>query len=70
VRNIERTAPYFHNGAFATLASVVDFYVEGGGRARSIALDNQDPDVRKLDLSPEQKRVLTLFMREALSDAP
>jgi cytochrome c peroxidase len=70
VRNIERTAPYFHNGAFATLASVVDFYVEGGGRARGIALDNQDPDVRKLELSAEQKRVLTLFMREALSDAP
>jgi len=27
LRNVARTAPYFHNGAFATLREVVDFYV-------------------------------------------
>jgi cytochrome c peroxidase len=26
LRNVARTAPYFHNGAFATLREVVDFY--------------------------------------------
>ena len=27
LRNVARTAPYFHNGGFATLREVVDFYV-------------------------------------------
>jgi len=27
LRNVARTAPYFHNGAFATLREAVDFYV-------------------------------------------
>ena len=68
LRNIDRTAPYFHNGAFADLQAVVDFYDEGGGKARGIALPNQDPDVRKLDLGKERKRLLLTFMRGALRD--
>jgi cytochrome c peroxidase len=27
LRNVSRTAPYFHNGAFATLREAIDFYV-------------------------------------------
>ena len=27
LRNVARTAPYFHNGAFDTLREAVDFYV-------------------------------------------
>jgi cytochrome c peroxidase len=27
LRNVARTAPYFHNGSFATLREVIDFYV-------------------------------------------
>jgi cytochrome c peroxidase len=30
LRNVELTAPYMHDGAFATLEEVVDFYDEGG----------------------------------------
>ena len=68
VRNIALTAPYFHNGAFATLEQVVDFYDEGGGVARGVKLDNQDPDVRKLDLGDARKALLLRFMRTALAD--
>ncbi|MEW6730994.1 MAG: cytochrome c peroxidase, partial [Acidobacteriota bacterium] len=31
LRNIALTAPYMHNGAFATLTEVIDFYSKGGG---------------------------------------
>ena len=31
VRNAALTAPYMHNGAYRTLAEVVDFYNRGGG---------------------------------------
>lgn len=53
LRNVARTAPYFHNGAFGTLREVVDFYVRrdtepGAWYPRSAA------GVRKFDdLPPE-----------------
>jgi cytochrome c peroxidase len=70
LRNIARTAPYFHNGTWPTLEEVVDFYDRGGGTGRGTVLANQDRDVRKLDLKPEQKQLLLRFMRHALSDNP
>lgn len=30
LRNVELTAPYFHNGSMMTLEQVIDFYVRGG----------------------------------------
>ena len=32
LRNVELTAPYFHNGGEATLLDVVDFYARGGNQ--------------------------------------
>ena len=32
LRNVELTAPYFHNGGEATLLDVVNFYARGGNR--------------------------------------
>ncbi|MBK9258959.1 MAG: hypothetical protein IPM54_03910 [Polyangiaceae bacterium] len=69
VRNVVRTAPYFHHGAYRTLEQVVDFYDRGGGRGLGLSVPNQDPDVRKLSLSVDEKRVLLEFMRVALVDA-
>jgi cytochrome c peroxidase len=67
-RNVSRTAPFFHHGAFPTLEEVVDFYEKGGGAGIGIALDNQDPEVRKLTLTPAEKRALLAFMRIGLAD--
>ncbi len=68
VRDISLTAPYFHNGAYPTLEDVVSFYEKGGGKALGFDVPNQDPEVRPLQLSPEDKRVLLVFLREALLD--
>jgi cytochrome c peroxidase len=68
VRDVARTAPYFHNGRFARLEDVVDFYDAGGGRGLGLEVHNQDPDVRKLELSAAEKRALLAFMRVALLD--
>jgi cytochrome c peroxidase len=70
LRNAKLTAPYFHNGAFRTLEETIDFYDQGGGRGLGLEVPNQDPDVRPLLLSPEEKRVLAVFLREALLDPP
>jgi cytochrome c peroxidase len=68
-RNVVRTAPYFHHGRYERLEDVVDFYNRGGGRGLGLTVENQDPDVRPLKLTPEQVRVLLIFMRTGLLDA-
>lgn len=68
VRDVSRTAPYFHHGRYATLEQVVDFYDRGGGRGVGLDVPNLDPEVRPLHLSAEDKRVLLVFLRDALDD--
>lgn len=68
VRDVALTAPYFHNGQFATLEEVVDFYDKGGGAGLGLSVPSQDPEVRKLGLSKEETQALLAFMREGLRD--
>jgi cytochrome c peroxidase len=42
LRNVELTAPYFHNGGHLTLESVVAFYSRGGDFAPLIAVDGTE----------------------------
>lgn len=69
VRNVDRTAPYFHNGAFPTLEAVIDFYDKGGGEGLGLPVPNQDPDVVPLRLTDAEKRALLRFLRVGLADA-
>jgi cytochrome c peroxidase len=58
LREVARTAPYMHDGSLKTLENVVDFYSAGGRANPSL-----DPQIRKLDLSPSEKRELVAFLR-------
>ena len=69
LRNLPRTAPYFHNGAFRTLEEVVDFYAAGAGEGLGIAPPNFDPDVRAFALSKADRRALLSFLSRGLNDA-
>jgi cytochrome c peroxidase/FtsP/CotA-like multicopper oxidase with cupredoxin domain len=62
LRNIELTAPYFHNGGTLTLMEVVEFY-DRGGDFHEQNIDNLDPDIETLGLSDEEKRALVAFMK-------
>ncbi|MDO6760493.1 cytochrome c peroxidase [Tamlana sp. 2_MG-2023] len=62
VRNIEKTAPYFHNGNYETLAQVLDFYNQGGGAGMGLEVNNQTLPDSPLDLSPEEINALIVFM--------
>ena len=65
--NIALTAPYMHDGRFATLEEVVDFY-DSGVHQNS---PNIDPNMRKanrgldgkLNLSSEDKKALVAFLK-------
>jgi cytochrome c peroxidase len=80
LRNLGVTAPYMHNGAFATLQDVVNFYQRisrgggrrgGGGAARSnnpnVAPDRIDPLARRLNMRGRGQRDLIAFLG-ALTD--
>ncbi len=65
LRNIVLTAPYMHNGAFATLEEVIEFYGQGGGRAHGA--EDMDNFVVGFDLTAQEKADLIAFLY-ALTD--
>lgn len=54
LRNVELTAPYFHNGGQLTLEQVVDFYNRGGDFSRNLP---------PLNLSEAEKQALVAFLK-------
>ncbi|MDW5290870.1 cytochrome-c peroxidase [Formosa sp. PL04] len=67
VRNIEKTAPYMHNGVYTTLEEVVDFYNRGGGKGIGIHEDYQTLPFDELNLTKAEQESLIAFMK-TLSD--
>ena len=61
LRELKYSAPYMHNGAFATLREVVDFYDRGGGES-----PNKTPLLQPLALTAAEKQDLIAFL-QALS---
>ena len=64
MRNIAVSAPYMHDGRFASLAEVVDHYDHGVQDSPNLAQQLRNPDgtVRRLNLSPAQKAALIAFL--------
>ncbi|PHN05883.1 hypothetical protein CRP01_14960 [Flavilitoribacter nigricans DSM 23189 = NBRC 102662] len=58
LRNVALTAPYMHDGRFATLEEVMDHYVSGGKYS-----ENVHPNVRRLDFSERDKADLIAFLQ-------
>lgn len=63
LRNVAVTAPYMHNGAFATLEEVVEFYDLGGGTGLGLSVENQTLPTDKLNLTAAEKKALVAFMK-------
>lgn len=61
VREAARTAPYFHDGSARTLMDVVEHYDVGGAMTANLS-----PNMKPLQLTPNEKDALVAFM-EALS---
>jgi cytochrome c peroxidase len=63
VRNAALTAPYMHNGVFATLDQVMDFYNRGGGAGIGYKVENQTLDPAKLNLTPQESKDIIAFIK-------
>jgi cytochrome c peroxidase len=63
LREVCYTAPYMHNGVFASLDEVVAFYNNGGGEDA-----NKDALLQPLNLSSEEQLALIAFMESLCGD--
>ena len=63
LREIDRTAPYMHNGMMNTLQEVVAFYNAGGGTA-----DNKSDKLKPLGLDEAEQSDLVAFLKSLSGD--
>ncbi|HKV38355.1 MAG TPA: cytochrome c peroxidase [Blastocatellia bacterium] len=63
LRDVELTAPYFHDGSAKTLADVVAFYVKGGNPN-----PNRDWELQPVNLSTAEQADLVEFLKSLTSD--
>lgn len=61
LRNIELTAPYMHDGRFATLEEVIDHYRSGGHYSPTV--DPLMSQLRDSNMSDENKSALIAFLK-------
>lgn len=66
LRNVAITAPYMHNGMFASLEDVIDYYNDPD----KVVDDhiNRDPEIKKLNLSSIEKKQLVAFLHTLTDD--
>lgn len=62
LREISQTAPYMHNGIYATLDEVIEFFNEGGGEGNNVLV--------ALHLNATEKQQLKVFLEEGLIGTP
>ena len=64
LRNVNRRAPYMHNGSESTLEQVIDFYAQGGRLQRP----SLSSEIRPLPLTADDKNDLIAFLHTLTSD--
>jgi cytochrome c peroxidase len=65
IRNVALTAPYMHDGSQPTLEEVVEWYDKGGHPNPHLS-----KDIRKLNLSDQEKKDLVEFMEACTGELP
>ncbi|MGE8537023.1 MAG: cytochrome-c peroxidase, partial [Chryseobacterium sp.] len=63
LRNINKTAPYMHNGGYKTLKEVMNFYNKGGGKAFGFKVENQTLSDTPLQLTDKEINDIIEFMK-------
>ncbi|MFS4455556.1 hypothetical protein [Maribacter sp. 2304DJ31-5] len=68
IRNAALTAPYMHNGVYATLEEVIDFYNKGGGSGMGFNLERQTLPFDNLNLTRSEQKALVAFVKTLTDD--
>ena len=67
LRNISKTAPYMHNGAFETLEKVMEFYNKGGAAGMQLDYPSQTLSSKPLNLTDQEIKEIISFL-DSLTD--
>lgn len=64
LRNVAQTAPYMHDGRFATLSDVIDFYSKGIQNHRNLnrGLKDENGKAKRFNFTNEEKNELLSFL--------
>jgi len=65
LRDITKTGPYMHDGSMKTLEEVVEHYNKGGNPNPAL-----DKDIRKLNLTDQEKKDVVEFMKALTGEGP
>jgi len=69
LRNVTLTAPYMHNGRFASLDEVIDFYAAGGGPGVGNPVPQLDDKMRSYSITKEEKADLIAFLHSLTDES-
>ena len=68
LRDLEDSAPYFHNGTAAHLDDVVNFYIRNSKLAHNGLLRNAPPEFAHMSLSTDDVAALVAFLQSLTED--
>ena len=68
LRDLEDSAPYFHNGSKLKFPDVVQFYVNSSALARAGLLRNAPPEFRGMSLSDSDVTAVAAFLASLTED--
>ena len=68
LRDLEDSAPYFHNGSKLTFTDVVMFYIKSSQLAREGLLRNAPPEFQGMSISQSDVAALTAFLASLTED--
>jgi len=68
LRDLEDSAPYFHNGSKLTFADVINFYISSSQLAREGLLRNPPPEFQNMSISPADVTALVAFLESVTED--
>jgi cytochrome c peroxidase len=68
LRDLEDSAPYFHNGSKLTFDDVVNFYINSSSLARAQQLRNGDPQLRNMSIDASDVPALVAFLKSLTED--
>jgi hypothetical protein len=68
LRDLSHSAPFMHNGQFATLNDIVDFYIDVSGQARAGKLRNGAVQLQGIALTTDDIASLVAFLKSLDED--
>lgn len=69
LRFIEKTGPYMHNGAYATLEDAIRAHIKAADMAHDWSLRNADPELKKIRITEKDIPQLVAFLNK-LNEVP